>query len=118
MEQVRMPYRIYKQRYAECQTLDDYDADSKTITVIIPKRQRTHIYDKNIWRKIPQGYELIVDPNKQVILRGSAGISQTFEAIWLGDLTLGARIRGQWNGWRSKCFSSRADAFNFLLSLA
>lgn len=32
----RMPYREYKSRYPECDTLHDYDKRTKTITVLIP----------------------------------------------------------------------------------
>lgn len=33
----RMPYREYKNRYPECDTLNDYDKRTKTITVLIPE---------------------------------------------------------------------------------
>lgn len=36
MTQERMLYSRYKQRYADCETLHDYDPITKTITVLIP----------------------------------------------------------------------------------
>ena len=37
MEKIIMPYRQYKSRYADCETVrGSYDADSKTITVLVP----------------------------------------------------------------------------------
>ena len=117
MEQKRMPYRIYKRQYSDCQTLDDYDPSTKTITVIIPKRERLPVYDKATWRKTGNSYRLIADPTKQVTMRSTAGISQTFEAVWCEELTRGDMMRGAWNGWQSKTFNTRQDAFDHLLSL-
>lgn len=35
---IRMPYRQYKNAYADCQTVcDSYDSSSKTIEVIVPE---------------------------------------------------------------------------------
>lgn len=36
MQKIRMKYRDYKQHYADCETLGDYDKYNKTITVLIP----------------------------------------------------------------------------------
>ena len=37
MQKIRMKYRDYKQHYADCETLKDYDPTRKTITVLIPE---------------------------------------------------------------------------------
>ncbi len=36
MQRIRMKYRDYKQHYADCETLGDYDKSDKTITVLVP----------------------------------------------------------------------------------
>ena len=36
MQEVKMKYRDYKQHYADCDNLGDYDKSSKTITVLVP----------------------------------------------------------------------------------
>ena len=117
MEQVKMPYRVYKRQYGGCKTLNDYDPGTKTITVIIPKRERLPVYDNTTWRKTSNGYQLIADATKTVTPRGAAGIGQTFEAVWCEEPTRGDIMRGTWNGWQSKTFNTRQDAFDHLLSL-
>lgn len=37
MQEIKMKYRDYKQHYADCKTLGDYDKTRKTITVLIPE---------------------------------------------------------------------------------
>lgn len=36
MKEIRMRYRDYKQHYADCGNLGDYDKNSRTITVLVP----------------------------------------------------------------------------------
>ena len=36
MQEIKMKYRDYKQHYADCDNLGDYDISRKTITVLVP----------------------------------------------------------------------------------
>ena len=36
MQEIKMKYRDYKQHYADCDNLGDYDKSRKTITVLVP----------------------------------------------------------------------------------
>ena len=36
MQEIKMKYRDYKQHYADCDNLGDYDKSNKTITVLVP----------------------------------------------------------------------------------
>lgn len=37
MEELRMPYKRYKERYADCETVrGTYDKDTRTIVVLVP----------------------------------------------------------------------------------
>ncbi len=117
MEQKNMPYRIYKQRYADCKTLDDYDAIKKTITVIIPAKFVTRGWDKSVWEKDGAIYRNIADleafrASKTYLIDGltirkvreyGSGISKSYQAEWGGD--------------KIKEFFDRDEAFNFLLTL-
>ena len=116
MEQIKMPYRTYKQRYAGFKTLDDYDPTKKTITVVIPKRERLKPYDKTIWEKRGNAYHLIADSSKYVAFFGSAGIGQTFEAVWHEGKPYWTGRGGLWSNAHTKVFYDRNEAFEFLLA--
>ena len=52
----RMAYRVYKKRFDDCKTLNDYDPKTKTITVIIPDDDVRIKRNKRINTKIWKSY--------------------------------------------------------------
>lgn len=101
----KMSYRVYKNRFSDCKTLNDYDKKKRTITVLISdddyRIKRSPKADSKIWKSYGNEWRLKLKDNQM----GSSSHSVR-------------KCEGGYYAIRNnscKIFESREDAFNWVL---
>lgn len=112
----RMLYKNYKQKYANCKTMNDYDAATKTITVIVPDAAKYKDISPLFIKAIDR-WEIADNDSFFIIQKQSKNriVYHGFYAIKQFSSLTGIELLSKITNHKEE-FYSKEEAFNFIES--